>query len=95
MNEIVNPFELINAKLSSIHDKLERLDEKIVEPKPAALPQEKLLTTKEVCRRLSISRVTVWSWEKKNILHPIRIGNMKRYKETDIEAIGKRKRNHG
>ncbi len=94
MNEIVNPFEFINAKLSSINDKLDRLDEKIIQPKPLPIKDEKLLTTKEVCRRLSISRVTVWSWEKKNILHPIRIGNMKRYKEADIEAIGRNKKKY-
>ena len=49
--------------------------------------KEKYLTTSEVCELLSISRITLWSWDKKGITRPHRIGNLKRYKLSDIEAL--------
>ena len=50
-------------------------------------PIVKYLTTNQVCELLSISRITLWSWDKKGITRPHRIGNLKRYKLSDIEAL--------
>jgi predicted DNA-binding transcriptional regulator AlpA len=49
---------------------------------------ETYLTTDEVCRKLSISRVTLWEWDKKKITKPVRFGNLKRYKLSELEKIG-------
>ena len=46
-----------------------------------------LLSPEEVCKLFSISRVTLWSWDKKGITKPIRIGNLKRYLFDDIHKI--------
>ncbi len=46
------------------------------------------MTGKKVCELLDISRVTLWQWDKKGITKPIRMGNLKRYKSSDIDAIG-------
>lgn len=92
MNETYNPFEIINARLSNIDQKIDALNSKVLIPENPPVNPDKLISTKEVCTLLSISRVTVWNWEKKNILRPIRIGNMKRYRLTDIESISKRNR---
>jgi predicted DNA-binding transcriptional regulator AlpA len=51
-------------------------------------PSDKYLTAEQVCEKLAISRVTLWSWDKKKITNPIRLGNLKRYKLSEIEAIG-------
>ncbi len=48
---------------------------------------EFLLTTKEVLERLSISRKTIYNWEKKKYLVPIEIGGKKRFKLSDVNAI--------
>lgn len=46
-----------------------------------------LLTTDEVAERLSVSRTTLWKWEKKNYLCPIEVGGKRRYKLSDINEI--------
>ena len=48
---------------------------------------EVYLTTDELCKKLSISRVTAWNWEKKGILNPIKFGTKKRYKLSDLEKL--------
>ena len=48
---------------------------------------EFLLTTNEVLERLSISRKTLYNWEKRKYLVPIEIGGKKRFKLSDINAI--------
>ena len=69
----------------------ELANEIIAREKPVPTKNEKLLTTEEVCDMLSISRVTAWQWDKKGIIKPVRIGNMKRYRLADIETIIKSK----
>jgi predicted DNA-binding transcriptional regulator AlpA len=48
---------------------------------------EFLLTTNEVLDRLSISRKTLYNWEKRNYLSPIEIGGKKRFKLSDVNGI--------
>jgi predicted DNA-binding transcriptional regulator AlpA len=55
--------------------------------KPAPQKQPKYLTSDEVRGLLSISRVTLWQWDKKGITKPHRLGNLKRYKLSDIEQL--------
>lgn len=55
---------------------------------PAPPNGETFLTTDEVCKKLSISRVTLWEWDKKGITKPVRFGNLKRYKLTELEKMG-------
>lgn len=43
-----------------------------------------LLTVDEAAEFLKVSRVTLWTWEKKGILNPMKIGNMVRYRKSDI-----------
>jgi predicted DNA-binding transcriptional regulator AlpA len=48
---------------------------------------EFLLTTNEVIARLSISRKTLYNWEKRKYLVPIEIGGKKRFKLSDVNTI--------
>jgi excisionase family DNA binding protein len=45
------------------------------------------LTSKEVLKRLKISRTTLYEWEQENKLTAYRIGSIKRYKLEDVENI--------
>lgn len=45
------------------------------------------LTSEEMAKTLRISLVTLWQWDKKGITQPLRIGNMKRYKRSDLEKL--------
>ncbi len=47
---------------------------------------ETYLTSDEVCNIYSISKVTLWNYDKKGITNPLRIGNKKRYRKSEIEA---------
>lgn len=77
-----NPFEIIDRRLGKIEALISQL---IRMPKPEPKVQERFFTADQVCEILSISRVTLWSWDKKGIIRPIKIGNLKRYKLSDID----------
>ena len=46
---------------------------------------EEYLTRKEVSEILKVSIVTLIEWDKKGILNPLRLGNLIRYKRSDLE----------
>ena len=46
-----------------------------------------LLTRQEAQERLSVSRTTLWKWEKNKFLCPIEVGGKRRYKLSDINEI--------
>lgn len=46
--------------------------------------EEQLLTREQIAKMLSVSLVTLWSWDKNNILQSYRIGNKVRYKKSDV-----------
>jgi hypothetical protein len=48
---------------------------------------EEYLTPAEFAQVLKISLVTLWSWDRKNITKPLRIGNKKLYRRSDLEKI--------
>lgn len=79
-----NPFDDLQDKLDSIESKIDRLASK---PDPSPDVPERLLTTDQFCDAVGISRVTLWNWDKKGITHPLRIGNLKRYRLSDLDAL--------
>ncbi len=44
-----------------------------------------LLTRNEVCKLLGITLTTLWHWDNKNILKPLRIGSKVRYRRSDVD----------
>lgn len=48
---------------------------------------EEYLTPKQFADAIQVSLVTLWSWDKKGITKPLRIGNAKRYRRSDLEKI--------
>ena len=50
-------------------------------------PAEEYLTPDQFCEVLGISKVTLWNYDKKGITRPLRIGNLKRYRRSDLEII--------
>ena len=55
--------------------------------KPEPTNPEEYLTPAQFAEALQVSLVTLWSWDKKNITRPLRIGNAKRYRRSDLEKI--------
>lgn len=52
---------------------------------------ETYLTAKQTCDKLGINPTTLWRWEKKEFLLPVRVGGKRRYKMSDIKATLNRK----
>jgi predicted DNA-binding transcriptional regulator AlpA len=78
---IQNPFESIEVKLSSIENFLQKL-------KPAeqlvTKEDERFLDAKQVADLYGVSTVSIWHWEKAGLLKSYRIGNLKRYKYSEL-----------
>jgi|GEM_PF-3057937 len=49
--------------------------------------EEEYLTPSEFAQSLKISMVTLWHWDNKGIIKPLRVGNLKRYRRSDLEKI--------
>jgi excisionase family DNA binding protein len=47
-----------------------------------------LLTINEVCKRLKVSRVTIYDWMNSGKLKAIKFGKGVRIREEDVEALG-------
>nr|WP_315139899.1 helix-turn-helix domain-containing protein [uncultured Flavobacterium sp.] len=55
--------------------------------------KDQLLTREETAKMLSVSLVTLWTWDKNDILQSYRIGNKVRYKKSDIlKALNPKKK---
>ncbi len=46
---------------------------------------DELLTRQQVSEMLGVSLATLWHWEKKQILNPVKIGSKVRYRRSDVE----------
>ncbi|TQD38516.1 helix-turn-helix domain-containing protein [Haloflavibacter putidus] len=84
MTEIhgISPEELKESILTDVKKELVNLVEKL---NLFNKPQEEFLTRKEAAKLLKISLVTITDWNKKGILNPYRLGNLIRYKKSELE----------
>lgn len=74
LNEYSSAIAIKTAELLSKHTKPEQ--------------STTYLSSDAVCKTLDISRTTLWHLDKKGVTKPIWLRNVKRYRVSDIEAIG-------
>ena len=79
-------FEMTGSDLLTVSDELVRLAVEAEKAKQKSAPEE-YLTPQEFADALKVSLVTLWSWDNKGITRPLRIGNKKRYRRSDLEKI--------
>lgn len=48
---------------------------------------EKHWSVDETCANLNVVRSTLWTWEKKGYLMPVRVGKKLMYKQSDIDKL--------
>ena len=48
---------------------------------------EELLTVSEVCKMLSVTRSTLWRWQRDEYLVPVKCGKRSFYKKSEIQKI--------
>lgn len=46
---------------------------------------DKYLTASELAAKLQVNRTTIWRWEKQGLIKPTKIGNTKRFSQSEIE----------
>jgi len=87
----VTPQQLKESILSEVRAELQNITLNF-QPKE----QPEYLTRKEVAVILKVSLVTLSDWNKKGVLKPYRLGNLIRYKSSELEkaliAINSKKR---
>lgn len=76
----VTPDQLKESILSDVRAELKEI---VLNFQPKKQPE--YLTRKEVAKILKVSLVTLSDWNKKGVLKPYRLGNLIRYKTTEIE----------
>lgn len=77
----VSPEDLKNIILDDLKDELARLINSFKPEKK----EDEYLTRKEVSKILKVSLTTISDWSKNNIIKPRRIGNLIRFKRSDID----------
>ena len=76
----ITPEELKQDILKDVKDELKSIAQNFQQPE-----QEEYLSRKEVAKILKISLVTVHDWGRKKILNPYRLGNLIRYKLSELD----------
>lgn len=76
----ISPEELKESILTDVRTELKSLAQNF---QPINPPE--YLTRLEVAEILKVSLVTLSDWNKKKILNPYRLGNLIRYKRSEIE----------
>ena len=77
----------INVNASDLREFAKMCIEAGKQEKQEPIDQEEYLTPKQFAEALKVSLVTLWSWDNKGITKPLRIGNAKRYRRSDLEKI--------
>ena len=85
LNLTIKGNDLLNFADTLIKETTAEVEERI----KAQENGKKLLTRKEVCAMLGVTLPTLWRWEKKNILVPLKIGNKVCYRLSDVEKAMK------
>ena len=53
----------------------------------AAATSDQLLTIDEAAKLLSVSKMTLYRWDKNSYLKKVEIGGKRRYRKSDIERL--------
>lgn len=53
----------------------------------AAARNDKLLSVEEAAELLSVSKMTLYRWDKNDILKRVEIGGQRRYRKSDIDRL--------
>ena len=78
--------DLIDFHKEVIEDVRKQLEDDVVLQRT-----ETYLSPKKVSELLEVDLVTLWRWEKKNYLVPIKVGGTSKYKMSDINKILQKK----
>lgn len=75
-------LELVNIIISKTMDEIQQTSDKE--------KSEEYLTATEVSSILEVSKPTLWRWEKREYLTPIKIGGKRKYLKSEISNLIKK-----
>jgi predicted DNA-binding transcriptional regulator AlpA len=78
----LNPYEAIYNRLQIIENYLAELKPNPSTPPPPA--DERFLDVKQTAELFGVSTVSIWQWEKLGILQSYRLGNLKRFRYSEL-----------
>jgi hypothetical protein len=88
MKQVKITFEQLPEALGQLIEQVGELKEMLAKlPDQSTQKEEEYLTPAEMAQFLKISMVTLWHWDKKHITRPLRVGNLKRYRRSDLGLI--------
>lgn len=86
-NPELAPNLIVTAKASDLQEFAKLCIEAARKEKPEPKDQEEYLTAQQFADALQVSLVSLWSYDKRGLTRPLRIGNSKRYRRSDLEKI--------
>ncbi len=89
MQSIILQGCTVEDLITSIETKIEQKLKKHTPPPAVAPDPERFLTKKQVAEIFGVTEVSIWDWERKGLLTGYRIGNMVRYKYSEVMASPK------
>ena len=84
------PGTIISVPVEALVDANKRLVETAIssiEQSSSMKDSATLLTRDQVLKKLNVVPSTLWRWQKRGYLVPIRVGGENRYRSTDINKI--------
>lgn len=79
----------VSEFLSSVRQIVETAVKSATPPSAPIAEPDRFITKKDVATLFGVSEVSVWDWEKKGLLTGYRIGNLVRYKYSEVMASPK------
>jgi excisionase family DNA binding protein len=81
----VTPDELKNSIIKDVRVEFQNLTEILKQRQP-----EEYLTRRELAEIFKVTLPTISDWSKKGILKPYRLGNLVRFKKSEVEKALKK-----
>lgn len=82
----INGSELTKAFTTLIDSAIDKYKREV-----EANPEDILYSIKQVCEILSVDKSTLWRWQQSGYLVPTKIGDLPRYRKSQIdELLGRR-----
>ncbi len=82
MQVTINVRDLLKANKELVTETVKALEQKLTDAAAETYP-----SADKVAEMLSVSKPTLWRWEKSGYLIPVRIGGKVRYKMSDVKRI--------
>lgn len=89
MQSIILQGCTVEELVASIETKIEQRLKKFTSQPAIAADPERFLTKKQVAEMFAVTEVSIWDWERKGLLTGYRIGNLVRYKYSEVMASPK------